>query len=152
MKNNKGSVLVWALVIILIFSVFAAAALSITYSMVQRSFDNNTNRQLYLTARSAVATVSNEMVSSSGTPLINDIVNNKPNVRTTDTTTFFPADKNMGDCIVKAKCNDAGDQIIVTAVASRDGNQQIVSAIIEKGSTDKWIIVMYDSKDIDESR
>jgi len=151
MKNYKGSVLIWAIVIILIFSVFAAAALTITYSMVQRSFDNNTNRQLYLTARSASSLVASEIVSTKGSTLVNELVAKKTNVQTT--ANFFPSDKNMGSCTLKAVCNTDSNEIIVTAVAENAGLKQIVSAVIEKNATTNlWEIVQYDDKDINAER
>ena len=83
MKNNKGSVLVWALVVIMIFSIFAVAALSITYTMVQRSFNNNSDRQLKLSAESAAFLIANEIVNANNTALTNQILNNRPNIQTT---------------------------------------------------------------------
>lgn len=151
MKNEKGSVLVWAVVIIMIFSVFTAAALAVSYSMHNRSVRKNTERQLYFTARSAAVLVSNEMVSPNGSSLINEVVKNKTNIVTANN--IFPADKNMGNCTVNVKCNSAGNQIIVTATAQNDDLKQIVSAILNKNtSTNKWAIQAYDNKDINDSR
>ncbi len=149
MKNQKGSVLIWAVVIILIFSVFAAAALIIANSMSERSIRTRTERQLYLTARSAATVVAQEMTSSRGTVLINELVSKKPAVQTVDN--FFPDDKNMGKCSVYAKCNTEASQIIVTATAKQNGITATVSAIVVKDGT-KWVIAGYDGKDINAKR
>ena len=74
MKNEKGSVLVWAFVVIMIFSIFTAVALSISYSMVKRSVGTNTERQLYFTARSATVLVANKVISTDNTALLNQFV------------------------------------------------------------------------------
>ena len=150
MKNKNGSVLVWAIVIIMIFSIFTGAALAITYSMVNKSVKSNNDRQLYITARSATEIVSGKIISPDGTALINELISKRPNVQTT--TNFFPADKNMGNCTVKAKCNSAQTQIIVTAIAEKDGAPQIVSAVIEKDGSSIWRVKYYDDKDVDAVR
>ena len=150
MKNKKGSVLIWAVVVILIFSVFTAAGLTIAYTMNSRSAKKNTERQLYLSARSATTTVANEITSSNGTVLINEIIKKKPNVLSVNN--FFPSDMNMGKCIVQVKCNTAGTQIIVSSIASNDDFTKIVSAAVTKDASGKWIISKYDNKSINESR
>lgn len=151
MKNNKGSVLVWALVVIMIFSIFAVAALSITYTMVQRSFNNNSDRQLKLSAESAAFLIANEIVNANNTALTNQILNNRPNIQTTSQ--IFPEEKNMGNCIVKAKSNLEGNQIVITATASRNERQEIVSIVLSNNqSQNKWEIVLLDNFDIDVDR
>lgn len=150
LKNNKGSVLIWAIVIILIFSVFAAAALTISYSMVQRSYDNNTNRQLFLTARSGSLTVANEIVSTNGTTLVNELIKNNDNELKIEN--LFSTGDNMGNCQIKAKYVSTKVQIIVTAVATQNNQTQIFSTIITKDANSRWVISAYDGKDIDSSR
>ncbi len=151
MKNNKGSVLVWAVVIILIFSIFAMTALAIGYSMVSRSYDNNLNRQLYLTARSGGTMVANEIISPTGTPLVNELIAKKDTVLTVSS--LFTPEKNMGSCAVSAIYISSKAQIIVTAVSTRDNKKQTFSSILTKNSsTGKWAITGYDSKDITSSR
>ena len=150
MKNVKGSVLIWSVVIILIFSVFTAAGLTIAYTMNNRSIRKNTERQLYLSARSATTVVANEITSTNGKELLNEIISKKPQVLISND--FFAEDKNMGDCTVKVKSNIEETQIIVTSQAVSDDLKKIVSAVIVKDDTGKWIIEKYDNKDIDEER
>lgn len=52
-KNNKGSALVWVLVLCIIFAILGVSLGWVALSMHKRSIDNNTRTQEYYTARSA---------------------------------------------------------------------------------------------------
>ena len=151
MKNdNKGSVLVWAIAVILIFAVFAAAALSVSYAMVQRSANENMKRQLELTAKSSTITVSAAVVDSANKNLLDMIVNNAPNAVSQNN--IFPSDKKMGDCLVTAKCNSSKDMIIVSSTSSKGDLSFTFSAVIKKQSETTWAVTSYDTYDIDYVR
>lgn len=149
MKNNKGSVLIWAVVVILIFSVFAGAGITIGYSMVKRNTDKNISRQMYLSARSAATMVATELVSDSNKNILNSVINNSPKVISSDS--IF-SDELMGDTRVSIRCNADKKMIVITAKAKRDKKESIVSAIVKKDNNGKWMIYGYDNKDLDESR
>ena len=151
MKNdNKGSVLVWAIAVILIFAVFAAAALSVSYAMVQRSANENMKRQLELTAKSSTITVSAAVVDSANKNLLDMIVNNAPNAVSQNN--IFPSDKEMGDCVVTAKCNSSKDMIIVSSTSAKGDLSFTFSAVIKKQSETTWAVTSYDTYDIDYVR
>ena len=151
MKNdNKGSVLVWAIAVILIFAVFAAAALSVSYAMVQRSANENMKRQLELTAKSSTMTVSAAVVDSANKNLLDMIVNNAPNAVSQNN--IFPSDKKMGDCVVTAKCNASKDIIIVSSTSAKGDLSFTFSAVIKKQSETTWAVTSYDTYDIDYVR
>ncbi len=149
MKNVKGSVLIWAVVVILIFSVLAGAGITIGYNMVKRSTDKNIKQQLYLSARSAATVVATELISDNGKNLLDRVVKSKPMVISSEE--IF-GDNLIGECIVKIKCNENESMIIVTAKAQREKIDYIVSAVIKKDETGKWKIYGYDALDVDESR
>ena len=59
----------------------------------------------------------------------------------------------MGNCIAKAKSNLEGNQIVITATASRNERQEIVSIVLSNNqSQNKWEIVLLDNFDIDVDR
>lgn len=117
MKNDKGSVLIWSLVLILIFSIFSVGILSISYTMSKRSIDTNTKKQLKLTASSAVEIVVQQIASTSDTSLKNAIVSSSDYVENND---FFSGDDRFGKCILRAKSSDDDNTIYVTATAISD--------------------------------
>lgn len=151
MKNdNKGSVLVWAIAVILIFAVFAAAALSVSYAMVQRSANENMKRQLELTAKSSTMTIAAAVTDSGNKNLLNMLVNNAPNE--VSESNIFPSDKEMGDCLVTAKCNSSKDMIIVSSTSSKGDLSFTFSAVIKKQSASSWAVTSYDTYGIDYVR
>lgn len=149
MRNNKGSVLIWAVVVILIFSVFAGAGITIGYSMLKRSTSKNIQRQMYLSARSAATMVATELVSDNNKTLFNTVVDSRPSVIASDS--IFTDDL-MGQTKVYIKCMSDSSAVIVTAKANRDGIESIVSAVIRKNDRGKWMVIGYDNKDINENR
>ena len=56
-KNEKGSSLIFAVVVIMVLSIVIAAALAISYTYYNRSIANNSQRQAYLTAKSVLTNV-----------------------------------------------------------------------------------------------
>ena len=53
-RNQKGSALLWAITVIMILMITVAAALGISYSYYNRSVNNNSKRQAYLTAKGVI--------------------------------------------------------------------------------------------------
>ena len=149
MKNEKGSVLIWAVVVILIFSVLAGAGITIGYSMVKRSTNKNIEQQLYLSARSAATVVATELISENGKSLLDRVIQIKPKIISSNE--IF-GDALVGECSVKIKCNKNANMIIVTAKSHRDKIEYIVSAVIKKNKSGKWQIYGYDALDINAKR
>ena len=56
-RNQKGSALLWAITVIMILMITVAAALSISYSYYNRSVNNNSKRQAYLTAKGVIQNI-----------------------------------------------------------------------------------------------
>ncbi|MDD4692477.1 type IV pilus modification PilV family protein [Eubacterium aggregans] len=56
-KENKGSALIWVIVICIIFALMVVTMMTLAASMNKRSIQNNQNQQAYFTARSAVDVV-----------------------------------------------------------------------------------------------
>ena len=61
-KNEKGSSLIYAVVVIMILSVVITAALAISYTYYNRSIANNSKRQAYLTAKSVITNIVDHIV------------------------------------------------------------------------------------------
>ena len=56
-KNQKGSALLWAITVIMVLMITVAAALGISYSYYNRSVNNNSKRQAYLTAKGVIQNI-----------------------------------------------------------------------------------------------
>ena len=56
-RNQKGSALLWAITVIMILMITVAAALGISYSYYNRSVNNNSKRQAYLTAKGVIQNI-----------------------------------------------------------------------------------------------
>lgn len=63
-KNKKGSSLVFAVIVIMIIMVTIAAALGISYSNYNRSLSKNIERQVYLSAKSVLTNIVDEIIIS----------------------------------------------------------------------------------------
>lgn len=147
-KNINGSVMIWAIVVILIFSVFAALALSISYSMVKRSTNEIILRQLSLTSKSAALIVSTAICDSSNPELCQKIVDRAPS--SVSANDFFDGKEDMRECNVKAKFKD--DTIIVSATSVEGELSYTYSAVIKKLGESSWSVVSYDNFDVDYER
>lgn len=56
-RNQKGSALLWAITVIMVLMITVAAALGISYSYYNRSVNNNSKRQAYLTAKGVIQNI-----------------------------------------------------------------------------------------------
>lgn len=56
-RNQKGSALLWAITVIMILMITVAAALGISYPYYNRSVNNNSKRQAYLTAKGVIQNI-----------------------------------------------------------------------------------------------
>lgn len=63
-KNQKGSMLVWAVVLILVLLIIVGVGLSISFSYFHRSLQYNEQQQVYYTAQSALEAVVSAMNTS----------------------------------------------------------------------------------------
>lgn len=61
-KNEKGSSLIFAVVVIMVIAITIAAALAISFSYYNRSIAANTERQAYLTAKSVLTNIVENIV------------------------------------------------------------------------------------------
>lgn len=128
--NKKGSALMWAIVVCLIIGILTFAASSIALSYHKRSVNNIEKNQAYLTARSAVNVVSNEIISKTETGLdmlayLGLIENN---------TLFIPEfnfKENMGTCNLSATLINPV-LIKLTATAKVDEQMEVVSAYLNR--------------------
>lgn len=136
MKNNKGSVLIWSLVLILIFSIFSVGIISISYNMSKRSIDSNTKKQLELTASSAVSIVVQAISNTENTSLKDKILSSSNYIENED---FFATDDRFGKCIVRAKASDDKNTIYVTATAIQNNLIERYSCVMVK--TDSGFVV-----------
>ncbi|MEG1630981.1 MAG: hypothetical protein RR423_01850, partial [Hydrogenoanaerobacterium sp.] len=60
-KQNRGSALVWAVVILLVLSIVITGVLTISLNYVNQSNNRNYERQAYFTARSVVTALGDEI-------------------------------------------------------------------------------------------
>ena len=88
--NKKGSALLWAIVVVMVLEIVIAASMTIAYSYYNRSVEKNIERQAYLSAKSVVTNVTENILNknsdyiklipdgtNSVTTTINDVVNGK---------------------------------------------------------------------------
>lgn len=61
-KNQKGSALVWSLVVVGVLTVLIAGSLTIAYSYYHRAIQINSKRQAYLTAKGVIENVAENIV------------------------------------------------------------------------------------------
>lgn len=72
LKNNRGSALIWVLVICIIFGLLGIAIGAIALSMNNRSVNNNVKQQTYFTARSGVNAIFEQLNGATNEGTEND--------------------------------------------------------------------------------
>jgi len=137
MGKNKGSALVWVLVLCLIFAILGISIGWISLSMHQRSVNQSAKQQAYFTARSAIDTVVaylNADATLAGneftTYLDDNVVNTTQKVKLSN----IIFDNEMGTCDVLAQ-NDSSGIITLTANATKGGQTDTMSATVTKKET-----------------
>lgn len=69
--NTKGSALVWAIVVTLMLAILIAAGLTMSYSYYNRSINNNSKNQAYLSAKSIITNMVENIAVTSGKDIPN---------------------------------------------------------------------------------
>lgn len=147
-KNINGSVMVWAIVVILIFSVFAALAVSLSYSMITRSTNEEILRQLSLSSKSATMIVSDAVCNFTNPELTKNIIDSEPDVVVSYD--FFDGRPEMYDCDVRAKYENGF--MIISSTTSENDLSYTYSAVIKKLGDTSWLIISYDNLGIEAER
>jgi len=133
-RNNKGSVLVWAVVISLVLTIIVGTTLSIAFSFYHRSVNNNSLKQAYFTARSVVEAVSKEIKSetANGTAIVSLLVN-VGDVVNLDNVNFVNDSRYMGTTTASVTLI-ATNVIKIIATTTVADQTKTVSLRIQKGS------------------
>ncbi|HAN21668.1 MAG TPA: hypothetical protein DCP51_08365 [Clostridiales bacterium] len=133
-RNDKGAVLVWAVVITSVLIIIIGAVLTFSLSFYKRSINNNYARQAYFTSRSVVEAVSAEI--KNGTDNGNDILdllNNAGDVVNLEDISFSEDSGNIGVTVAYVELFDI-DTIKITASTTIENQTKKVTASLEKGS------------------
>lgn len=140
--NNKGSAMVWVLVLCIIFAILGVAIGWVALSMNKRSVNNYVLKQNYFTSRSAIDTVvsnlnglaSGEEYKGSMCEYLNtNLLNGKKNVSFSDffatATTDTQGIKNMGSCKLTGNYSNGKISLNATTGTEQDGK---VSATLQR--------------------
>ena len=140
-RNNitqqKGSVLTWAIVILLVLTVLVGAVLTLSLSYYTRSMNNNSLKQAYFTARSAVNAIAQELCGSvetaNGQAMLAKLPSNGdlleiPNIQ------FDNNQSDMGTCkaVLKRESYHGLDTILITATATVGSQTESVSLRLQQ--------------------
>ncbi|MEG0377272.1 MAG: hypothetical protein RR614_02230 [Eubacterium sp.] len=155
-NNNKGSALVWVLVICIIFAILGMAIGAIALSMNNRSINNNLRQQTYFTARSAVDTIFEQL---NGDPkkypfseyLQDHLLSNEKKVEIAD----MGFSEDMGDCSVEATYDVDKKLVTIKATAKKGGQEEVVvltakhtrSTSNNKWPNEKYAVSLVNDKD-----
>jgi hypothetical protein len=153
--NNKGSAMVWVLILCVIFGILGVAIGWVALSMNKRSVNNYILKQDYFTSRSAIDTIvdnlnglaaSEKYSGSMCEYLNNNLVNGDKTVSFADffasATTDTQEIKNMGSCRLTG--NYANGVISLNAVTGSEQDGK-VSATLERKCVDSSVFTYTDS-------
>ena len=132
--NNKGSALVWALVVTFVLVILIGSMLTAAFSHYTRSLNNNYEKQAYFTSRSVVDALSDEI--KSGTANGNAILSNLVNVGdiiNIDNISFIGDEADKGTTIATVELESI-DSIKLTATTTVSGRSETVTLRLQKGS------------------
>lgn len=133
-RNDKGSVLVWAVVIASVLFILIGAVLTISFSYYKRSNNNNSARQAYFTSRSVVDAVSGEIKNGTknGLAVLNKLNKTGDFVNLNDVS-FSQNSGNVGTTTAFVELS-SNDTIKITAITTISNQTKTVSAVLKKGS------------------
>lgn len=147
-KNEKGSSLIYAVIVIMILTVTIAAAMAIAYSYYNRSIVNNSRRQAQLSAKTVITNIVDNIMGQTAdyTVLIPDGLNVTENKLTI---TDFPTSMGSIDqakMFVKTQTIEGEKIQTLTVSVTATYNQQTkaINADLEKKVTEtKWQFLKY---------
>ncbi|MGI5891672.1 MAG: polymer-forming cytoskeletal protein [Bacillota bacterium] len=150
-NNNKGYVLVWTIVIILVMVVSISSVLTMSASYNTRSINNNLARQAYFTARSVASSLAYEMsgfnLSESGQTMLSFLTLDGASFTINDLQ-FEGNNGFMGKCSATVKREKLGedDTILIIATATLGSETKSVATrlfhISSKGQTGLETVVI----------
>lgn len=158
LHNNKGSAMVWVLVLCVIFGILGVAIGWVALSMNKRSVNNYILKQDYFTSRSAVDTTLNELNGWSGNGSYSDsycnylntnLINGNKHIEITD---YFGAKnsttevKQMGSCTLTG--NYTRGVVTFNAVTGdgTDGKVSLTAARTSDGQHNVWPNLLWASE------
>lgn len=136
-KDESGSALVWALVVVVIFVILVWGITWVALAMNNRSINNNSKQQAYFTARSAVDAIYNQLGTESD---LGEYIND--NLLAKTATKESPAkmkiedmgfDETMGKCSVELSYN--GTSVTITASSEKAGQGDTVVLEVQKNNS-----------------
>lgn len=143
MKNEKGSSIVTAMVVAMILTILLGACFAIASSYHTRSLKNHQERQAYLTAKSIVDTISDQIKSNEINP--NPFIPNETN----PTITFNDIQLDGDTCEAKSATITLQESniIVIVGKATNLGRTQEVQLTMNKNSsTNQWQNLQYSQK------
>lgn len=151
-RNQKGSVILWAIVVIMVLIITVGAALTISYSYYNRTIMNNNQRQAYLTSKGTIEDLANKIVAGNNDYLIlfKDL---KPGESTNLTITMDPS-ISLGDVAAKIEVKDPKNadgteskgKITITVTTTYVEQHETIKADLQLGrigDTEHWQLVRY---------
>lgn len=119
--DRKGSVLVWAVVDLLLLSILIGAVLTLSMAYFIRSVNNNSAKQAYYTARSAVDSIAGIFCDTASSQnretLLSKLTADGNNINLSNLK--FDANPGMGSCsaVIKRETYNGSDTLLITATA-----------------------------------
>ena len=141
LNNNRGSALIWVLVICIIFGILGMAIGAIALSMNNRSINNNLKQQTYFTARSAVDAVfaqfNGDDKKGSFARYLNENLLKEGTNNSIKIDNFFKDSEyrdQLGDCTVTGSY-DATTKIVTLTATAKKGSQEDTVVLTAKETT-----------------
>lgn len=154
-KNEKGSSLIFAVVVIMVIAITIAAALAISFSYYNRSIVNNSKKQAYLTAKSVITNVVDNIKIGNSDYI--HMIPDRDGTKNYDVTFSDEMKKEMG-CVEQIsyirtteKENEKSyDKVTITVVAEYGNYTAGLNAELKKASSAKdWQFVRYYEGDME---
>lgn len=151
-KNEKGSVILWAIVVIMVLTITVGAALTISYSYYNRTINNNNQRQAYLTSKGTIEDLVNKIVAGNNDYL--QLFSHLKPGESTNLTITMPTIVSLGDVAAKIEVKDPKNadgtetkgKITISVTTTYVEQQETIKADLQLGKigeTEHWQLVRY---------
>ncbi len=142
-RNDRGSVLVWGIVIFSVLTVIISVVLTMAYSAYHRSVDHNNKQQAYFTARSVVSTLASEIKNgtATGAAMLNQLSQTGDKVELQNVY-FSPEEENTGTVTAYLEIMDT-DKLKISATVTVSGQSKTVSVVLSNNDPNSFPFSLY---------
>ncbi|HBL84800.1 MAG: hypothetical protein A2Y17_01585 [Clostridiales bacterium GWF2_38_85] len=132
-RNNKGSTMVWAIVVIFVLVIIIGSTLTAASAYYNRSLNNNYEKQAYFTSRSVVDALSSEIKSgtTNGNAILSKLITIGDSI-SIDNISFIGDSAKKGSTIATVEL-ESEETIKITATTTINKKAETVTLKLSKG-------------------